>query len=336
MRSKQITAALATALALTAAPVVAQDAVEWTMVSPLTPSISYVPIYKEMIDAIEERSEGRLSINLLTYGQHPFEGGEVMTAVRDGVVQMGNTADAYVSAQEPAIAFMGLPFLFNDINHAKKVYGELRDEYFGEILSEKYKSRLLLGFLISGAAIHSDVPLDSLDALDGRKIRVFGKESGQMIELLGGSPVTVSFGELYTALQRGTINGALTGMLGAQASKIYEVIDNNTWWNWSYVMEFIMVNEEAFDALPEDMQQIVLEESAKANEKVQALQDRLPAEILVKSLETYGITSTGLDADTRELFRETTKPVTEDWLATTGETGQQAYDVYKSVDPSAE
>lgn len=336
MGLKQMTAALATALAFTAAPLAAQDTAEWTMVSPLTPSISYVPIYEEMIDAIEERSEGRLTINLLTYGQHPFEGGEIMTAVRDGVVQMGNTADAYVSAQEPAIAFMGLPFLFDDIGHAKQVYGALKDDYFGQILSEKYKSTLLLGFLISGAAIHADVPLDSLDALDGRKIRVFGKESGQMIELLGGTPVTVSFGELYTALQRGTINGALTGMLGAQASKIYEVVDHNTWWNWSYVMEFIMMNEEAFAALPEDVQQIVLQEGAKATEKVQALQDRLPAEILVRSLEIYGITSTGLDADTRDLFRKTTRPVTEDWLATTGETGQAAYDVYTSVDPATE
>lgn len=336
MKLRQITTGLALALAVNSTQAVAQDTTEWTMVSPLTPSISYVPIYEEMIDAIEQRSDGQLTINLLTYGQHPFEGGEIMTAVRDGVAQMGNTADAYVSAQEPAIAFMGLPFLFNDIGHAKKVYAELEEDYFGKILEEKYNSKLLLGFLISGAAIHADVPLDSLDALNGRKIRVFGKESGQMIELLGGTPVTVSFGELYTALQRGTINGALTGMLGAQASKIYEVVDNNTWWNWSYVMEFIMVNEDAFNALPADVQQIVLEEGAKANEKVQALQDRLPAEILVKSLETYGITSTGLDADTRELFRETTKPVTEDWLATTGETGQTAYDVYTSVDPSVE
>jgi TRAP-type transport system periplasmic protein len=336
MKLKHLTTALATALALVTAPASAQEKTEWTMISPLTPSISYVPIYEEMIDAIETRSEGRLSISLLTFGQHPFEGGEIMTAVRDGAVQMGNTADAYVSAQEPAIAFMGLPFLFNDIAHAKRVYGELEDAYFGKILAEKYNSRLLLGFLISGAAIHADVPLDSLDALDGRKIRVFGKESGQMIELLGGTPVTVSFGELYTALQRGTINGALTGMLGAQASKIYEVVDNNTWWNWSYVLEFIMVNEDAFAALPEDVQQIVLEEGAKATQKVQALQDRLPAEVLVESIEKYGITSTGLDAETRELFRNTTKPVTEDWLATTGETGKMAYDVYLSVSPSAD
>lgn len=309
----------------------AQDSTEWTMVSPLTPSISYVPIYQEMIGNIQERSEGRLTINLLTFGQHPFEGGEVMTAVRDGVVQMGNTADAYISSQAPEMAFMGLPFLFDDLNHAKATYAALKDDYFGKILSESYNSELLLGFLISGAAIHADVPLDSKDALDGRKIRVFGKESGQMIELLGGTPVTVSFGELYTALQRGTINGALTGMLGAKAANIYEVVNHNTWWNWSYVLEFIMVNEDAMAALPEDVQNIVREEAAAANVKVQALQDRLPAEVLVESLETYGITSTGLSAETRAEFRETTKPVTQDWLATTGETGKLAYDTYLTV-----
>lgn len=319
------------ALGLGAGGAFAQDSTEWTMVTPLTPGISYVPIYQEMIDNIEARSEGRLSINMLSFGQHPFKGGDIMTAVRDGTVQMGNTADAYVSSLEPAIAFMGLPFLFDDLDHAKEVFAELKDPYFAKILGEKYNSELALGFLISGAAIHADVPLNSLEALDGRKIRVFGKESGQMIDLLGGTPVTVAFGELYTALQRGTINGALTGMLGAQASKIYEVVGHNTWWNWSYVLEFIMINNDAMAALPEDLQAIVREETAIASERVQALQDRLPAEVLVESLETYGITSTGLDAETRALFKETTRPVTDDWLATTGDEGQTAYDIYEKV-----
>jgi len=254
-----------------------------------------------------------------------------MTAVRDGTIQMGNTADVYVSSLEPAIAFMGLPFLFDNLDHAKQTYEALKEPYFQKILHDRYNSEMLLGFLISGAAIHADVPLDSLDALNGRKIRVFGKESGQMIELLGGTPVTVAFAELYTALQRGTIDGAVTGMLGAKAAKIYEVVKHNTWWNWSYALEFIMVNDEAMASLPGDLQQIVREESAAAAAKVQALQDRLPAEILVESLETYGITATGLTKETVAQFRETTKPVTEGWLETTGDEGKSAYEIYQKV-----
>ena len=323
--------ALALALGLGTLPAAAQERFEWTMVSPLTPAISYVPLYQEMLDAIAERSEGRLTINLLTYGQHPFEGGELISAVRDGIVEMGNATDAYVSAEAPAIGFMALPFLFDNLDHAKDVYEALREPHFGRILGERYNSDLVLGFLISGAAIHADVPLDTLDALNGRSIRVFGRESGRMIELLGGTPVTVSFGELYTALQRGTINGALTGMLGAQAARIYEVVNNNTWWNWSFALEFVMVNRDALAALPEDLRQIVREEAAAASLRVQALQDRLPAEILVESLENHGITVTGLSRDTIRQFRERTRPVTDDWLAATGDEGRAAFDIYQGV-----
>lgn len=326
-----ILASIGLMVAAAASSAVAQEKFEWTMATPLTPAISYVPLYQEMIDNIEERTDGRLTITLLTAGQHPFKGADIMKAVRDGTIQMGNTADAYVSSLEPAIAFMGLPFLFDNVQHAKDTYSELKEPYFETILRDKYNSELLLGFIISGAAIHADVPIDSLDALDGRKIRVFGKESGQMIELLGGTPVTVAFAELYTALQRGTIDGAITGMLGAKAAKIYEVVDHNTWWNWSYALEFIMANEDAMAELPEDIRKIVREEAAAASVKVQALQDRLPAEVLVESLETYGITSTGLTKDTITEFRETTKPVTLDWLKTTKEEGQGAYDIYEKV-----
>ena len=312
-------------------PASAQGKIEWSMASPLTPAISYIPLYQEMIDNIEERSGGRLSITLLTAGQHPYKGADIMKAVRDGTIQMGNTADAYVSSLEPAIAFMGLPFLFDNIDHAKETYAALKGSYFEKILQESYNSEMLLGFLISGAAIHADIPLNTKNALNGRKIRVFGKESGQMIELLGGTPVTVAFAELYTALQRGTIDGAVTGMLGAKASKIYEVVKHNTWWNWSYALEFIMVNEEAMTRLPEDIRQIVREEAGAANVKVQALQDRLPAEVLVESLETYGITSTGLSKETIAEFRKITKPVTTDWLETTKELGKSAYAIYETV-----
>lgn len=322
---------IALSLGLGATPALAQERFEWTMISPLTPTISYVPLYQELIDNIAERSDGRLTINLLTFGEHPFEGGELITAVRDGIVEMGNATDAYISAQSPAMGFMALPFLFDSLDHAKEVYEALREPHFGQILSEEYNSELVLGFLISGAAVHADAPLDSLSALDGRSIRVFGRESGQMIELLGGTPATVSFGELYTALQRGTIDGALTGMLGAQAARVYEVVDHATWWNWSYALEFIMVNNDALAALPEDLQTIVREEAAAASERVQALQDRLPAEILVDSLETYGITVTGLTPETVRQFRERTRPVAEEWLENAGEAGQAAFEIYEGT-----
>jgi TRAP-type C4-dicarboxylate transport system substrate-binding protein len=312
----------------------AQEKFEWTMATPLTPAIGYLPLYQEMLDRIAERSDGRLKITLLVYGQHPYSGADIMNAVRDGILQMGNSTDSYVTAQEPAIGFMALPFQFDSLAHAKAVYAAMKEPYFGELFDEKYNASMLTGFLVSGAAIHSDAPLNTLDALDGRKIRVFGKESGRMIELLGGSPVTVAFGELYTALQRGTINGALTGMVGAQAAKVYEVVNHNTWWNWSYALEFVIVNKDALKSLPEDLQTIVREEAEITNAELQALQDRLPAEILVESLEKYGIASTGLTPEMRRKFQEATRPIIDDWIASNGEAGKLASELFASVSAS--
>lgn len=307
----------------------AQRAQEWTLVSPLTPAISYMTYYQELADSITERSDGRLKINFLSYGQHPFSGAEILSAVRDGIVQMGNTADVYVSSMEPAIAFLGLPFLFDNLDQAKTVYAELEEPYYRQIFADKYNAELTTGFIISGSAIHAKRPLNGLDALRGQKIRVFGHESGEMIRLLGGEPSTVAFGELYTSLQRGTIDGALTGMDGASAARVYEVVDHNTWWNWSYPVEFTFVNQEAMAALPEDLQEIVREESQRINALIQADRDVGTLRILVNAIEEHGITVTGLDSATLALFRERTQPIRDAWLEETGELGAQAFAIYE-------
>ncbi|WP_346063268.1 TRAP transporter substrate-binding protein DctP [Halomonas salifodinae] len=307
----------------------AQQTHEWTLVSPLTPAISYMALYQELADNISERSDGRLKINFLSYGQHPFSGAEILSAVRDGIVQMGNTADVYVSSMEPAIAFLGLPFLFDNLDQAKTVYAELEEPYYRQIFADKYNAELTTGFIISGSAIHSNRPLNSLEAMRGQKIRVFGHESGEMIRLLGGEPSTVAFGELYTSLQRGTIDGALTGMDGANAARVYEVVDHNTWWNWSYPVEFTFVNQDAMATLPEDLQEIVREEARLINERIQADRDIGTMRILVDSIEQHGITVSGLDAGTLEEFRARTQPIRDGWLEETGELGQQAFTIYQ-------
>ncbi len=309
----------------------AEKTIQWTMVSPLTQGISYIKIYKQMCEEIEAKSNGRLKIKLLTYGEHPYKNADILNAVKNNIVQIGNTADVYISSSVPSISIMSLPFRYNDLNHAKAVFKEMLPGHFNPLVEEKYGSSMLTGFLISGSAIHANIPLNSLKALDGRKIRVFNKESGKMVSLLGGTPVTISFGELYTALQRGTIDGCLTGMIGAEAAKIYEVVKHCTWWSWSFPYEFTMINNKALNALPQDLQQIVKEVGAATSLKLQTHQDRVPAEILVSSIEDYGINAHGLSAETKQAFKEKTNEITETWLEKTGDNGKRAFSIYQKV-----
>lgn len=309
----------------------AEKAIEWTMVSPLTPGISYLSMYKEMCENISKKSDGRLRITFLSFGEHPYKGADIPKAVRDNLVQIGNTADVYISSLEPSISIMSVPFLYDSLDHAKRVYKEMLPGHFSPLLDSKYNSKVLTGFLVSGAAIHADAPLTSLEALQGRKIRVFNKDTGDMISMLGGTPVTVAFGELYTALQRGTINGCLTGMIGAKAAKVYEVVDHCTWWNWGYSYEFSMVNKEALGSLPVDLQKIVVAEGHATSQKIQTHQDRLPPEILVESMETYGIHAHGLPEKALKEFQEKTTPITKAWLKRAGADGNRAYEIYQRV-----
>ena len=78
------------------------------------------------------------------------------------------------------------------------------------------------------------------------------------MELMGGSPTTMSSGELYMALQRGTINGTTRPMITGLGRKLYEVVDNLTITNMAYFTCVLAINKEKWESLPKDIQDIMI------------------------------------------------------------------------------
>jgi TRAP-type C4-dicarboxylate transport system substrate-binding protein len=86
------------------------------------------------------------------------------------------------------------------------------------------KNTVLLGLADLGPpAIVSREPIFSPADLKGKKVRVFSEGTSDAIRLLGGAPVNIAFAELYTALQRGTIDAAVVGFQGVESQKLHEV-----------------------------------------------------------------------------------------------------------------
>jgi len=327
---------LAVSLTIGASSAFAQEVTKWKWMTPLIRPSVQVSTYFEMCKRISERSGGRLVVEPYVFGEHPYKGSDMLGAVRDGLVQMGNTEDVYISSVEPSLAVMMVPFMYKNVDHAKKVLEKMIPEVLEPLLNEKYNATLTTNLLITGECVHAKSLLNSFDALKGQKIRVWGKETGDTISLLGGTPVTVAYGELYTAIQRGTIDGAMTSMDGAYSSKIHEVAKFVTWWDFAFPWEFTFVNRDALKKLPPDVQNIIFEEGKRCSGIIQRLYETRSPEMLVEVMQKYGVTATALSPEMLKQIQQRIRPVWDEWAKRSGSWGAKALKVYDEVSKSME
>jgi TRAP-type C4-dicarboxylate transport system substrate-binding protein len=103
----------------------------------------------------------------------------------------------------------------------------------------------------------------SPDNLKGKKWGVSGSTASKAMELLGGSPTTMSSGELYMALQRGTIDGTTRPLITGLGRKLYEVVENLSVTNMAFFTCFMAINKEKWDSLPADVQAVMIKAGKK-------------------------------------------------------------------------
>lgn len=149
---------------------------------------------------------------------------ELLELLQIGSVGMTKVSSAALEGFVPSFRVFGLPYLFRDESHRFAVW----DGDVGEAILESGQRFGLRGLTYYDAGTRSfytkDRPVETPEDLSGLKIRV--QESPlamQMVRSLGGSPTPISWGELYTALQQGIVDGAENNPPSFYLSRHYEV-----------------------------------------------------------------------------------------------------------------
>lgn len=97
---------------------------------------------------------------------------------------------------------------------------------FKEVLDKQFRARgatLLAMTDIGAPAIASSKKIVAPDAIKGLRVRAPSEGLAELVKQLGGAPAAIPFGEVYTALQHGTIDAAVIGFQGIQSQRVYEV-----------------------------------------------------------------------------------------------------------------
>jgi TRAP-type C4-dicarboxylate transport system substrate-binding protein len=242
----------------------------------------------EFIKRVEKATDSRLKIRHVPGGAL-LKPENMVDGVRGGVANMGSTVVSFFPGQLPISATLaGLVDLRYgnklDLNGITKITTQLLDnvpEFAGEY--EKLGLKVIWFVPSPAYAVISNDPITGLDGFAGKKIRVLGNVMPKLVEAAGGVPLSVAFSEIYTSLQTGVINGALTDPPAMLNAKLFEVAKNLvTTGPGNGALTAIapvayFVNLKDWNALPKDMQDAILsvakEMTAVGSQKMTELAD---------------------------------------------------------------
>ncbi|MDE0943507.1 MAG: C4-dicarboxylate TRAP transporter substrate-binding protein [Alphaproteobacteria bacterium] len=208
--------------------------------------------------ALEERSGGDIKIKFF-WSQSLVKGAATMKAVGAGLADTGSIIGIYTPAEFPVWNYANTPFLHSDAWVGMRTWHELRANS-PALLKETSRQKItILANNTTGPVqlLMAKKAVTSIADLKGLKIRTSGGWTN-LFKSLGAVPVKIGFGELYAALDRGTIDGTINYTPFVKAYKHYEVTSHLTEANMGQVLGYgIGINTKLLNKMPKKLQDII-------------------------------------------------------------------------------
>ena len=235
-------------------------------------------------EVLEARTAGAVDVQVFPAEQLGTE--EQVTELVDlGTVAFNINGTAGISGFVPEAELLNLPFIFQDLDHFYRVI----DGPVGGRIAQAIEDRLnviVLGWVYGGNRNlwNSKHPVLSPADMEGLKIRTMSSEvMVDSFNALGGQATPISFGELYTALQQGVVDGAEGDHIDLLGEKFYETVKYVSLTGHIFLPGVLIMSKKVYDGLPVAVQAAVWEAAAEAvaaerasyTEKDMAAQDQL-------------------------------------------------------------
>jgi tripartite ATP-independent transporter DctP family solute receptor len=213
-------------------------------------------------ELVNEKSNGRIEVQVYPAGQMG-EMTDILTSVQSGSIQMTRTNPSWLAdAGASAMNLLSLPFLFDDLESANEV---LESDIGQQILDSVEESNIMvkaIGYLEPSGRyfFFKNKEVSSLEDISNLKIRVQTNElATEMVSSLGASATPISYNELYSSLQTGIVDGADNPLKGILNMSFYEVGTYVLDMAHQYEASVILINEDFFNGLSDEDQQIITE-----------------------------------------------------------------------------
>jgi tripartite ATP-independent transporter DctP family solute receptor len=264
--------------------------------------------------AVEEASGGALKVEVYHSGTLGNEA-DLWDGVRNGTIDLAIVGTP-MNQEYSTMLISDWPFLYRDLDHAKKVWtGDIGEEVATEF-HEKFPTVYLLGWGPNSArTFTSNKPLTSVEEFAGQKFRMPSNPIHVgIVENLGASAQVIPLGELFSALETGVVDGQDNGMVTVISEGFYEVQKYIYETNHIIATLEIMASASFLDGLSADQQEIIRDAAKEAS--AQAWDDYIASvDTDRQTLKDKGLTVTELTDADRDLIIEKIKPLTDQLYA---------------------
>ncbi|NNK19143.1 MAG: TRAP transporter substrate-binding protein [Maribacter sp.] len=269
-------------------------------------------VHKAMVKMGEdllERSGGRLKLEIYPSQQLGTER-ECLELLQIGSLDMTKVSVGVLENFAPKMKVLGLPFLFRDRQHSFNVL----DGPIGQELLKEGENYWLkgLGYYDAGSRSFYTMkkPIDQPSDLEGQKIRVMESVTAvNMVKALGGSPTPISWGELYTSLQQGVVDGAENNPPSFYLSRHYEVCKYYSLDEHTVLPDVLLIGTYVWDKL-DPQEQAWLTASVKESVKYQRVLWAQAEEEALREVQKAGVQISRPD---KSLFAEKVAGIYKDY-----------------------
>ncbi len=284
--------------------------------------------FEKMASIMNEKSGGRIEATAYPSGQLGNLRA-ISEGLQLGTIEIGTQSPGGLASFMPLLGVLELPYLYRDNQHVyNTVDGEIGQE-LNELFREKTGIRIL-GYWMNlyRNTTNSKKAIVKPEDFKGLKIRVpETKTVMDTIAALGASPVPMPFGDVYTSLQQGVIDGQENPLSIIWASKLYEVQKYLSLTGHIYSPVTIMISDQFYNSLPEDLQKIVVEAFEEVRPEVRKMVEDQEQKLL-ENLKNQGMEINEVD---KSEFAEYMGSIYDEFTKANGKTAGEYIERIKTV-----
>ncbi|MEC9447621.1 MAG: TRAP transporter substrate-binding protein DctP [Chloroflexota bacterium] len=231
-------------------------------------------VIQEFLDTVRTRTDGQVDIQLSSYPELGISGFDMIRLLEDGTIGFGEIYSGFVGGEFPVFEAANLWGAYESVDQWFEASEALEDDIKTLVTRETGGGKIVGFNYYSSNYFFTKGPLNTLSDFKGVKTRTHSNVLSDLIGEnggLGANPQTMAFADVYPALERGVLDGAVTCGSCAVGQKWFEVTDYLTGpLPGTFAQTFVTFNGKEWNSLPADFQKIILEEGVKHSDRAKA------------------------------------------------------------------
>jgi len=254
-------------------------------------------------DAVEKNSNGKIIIEFYP-AQQLYNDKDIVNVLPKGGVELGLIQPDFWSGLVPSTSLFQFLTYFDDYDHYWAALEGEPGQIINKDFEQKANCKVLTWVDYGDIEVISKKPIKKAEDINGMRLRAYGEGCAIWLGGVKAAPVSMSSTEVYQALQRGTIDGALSGATSFYERKWYEVCKYMTKAPIAHTAHTLLINLDAWNKLSPDLQKVLMDAAKEArefNKKAWVEEDSKARDELMKQ----GMTANTIPAEELTKWRET-------------------------------